>query len=116
MVFNSAGHCACDQCSDQTLHFPLIRFCAEGRGQYPALFRSPSEHQFLLVSLDAEPGEGLLVEEQHFLVGGVLSVKRFFLWKFYDIEIKAESGQYERHDECRPLTHRSRVAGVWAKR
>jgi len=115
VVFDDAGHGACDQGSDQILYFPLIGFGAEGRGHHPALLRSPSENEFVPVGLDGEPGEGFLVEEQHLLVGGVLSIVRLFLRKVDGIEIQAESSQYERHDECGPVTHRSIGVGVGAR-
>ena len=105
MVFDGAGHGACDQGSDKILYFPLVGFGAERRGQHPAFLRSPREHEFVLVGLDGEPGEGFLVEEQHLLVGRVLSLVRFLLRKFDGIEVQAESGQYQCHDECGPVPH-----------
>ena len=107
VVFDGAGHGAGHQGSDQILYFPLIGFGAERRGQHPAPFGSSSEHEFVPVGFDGEPGEGFLVEEQHLFVGGVLSLVGFFLRKFDGIEVQAESSQYERQNECGPVSHRS---------
>jgi hypothetical protein len=74
------------------LYLSLIGFGAERRGQYPPLLRSPSEHEFLLAGFDRESRETLLLEQQDFLLDGILSLMRFFLRKLDDIEIQAESG------------------------
>ena len=115
VILDGAGHGACDQGPDQILYLPLIGFGTEGRGHHPALFSSPSEDEFLPVGFDGEPGEGFLVEEQHLLVGGVLSLVRLFLRKFDGIEVQAKSSQYEHHDKCGPVTHRSIGVGVCAR-